>query len=145
MSEQKQALSSSGVVVGENVSERIQKVMRKMVEQDDARLLEERKAAERADYDERPEVWCFVKTMTAPNGKIWYSAETTSPIPGIGAHVKTDRYESSARLALAELRFKIAKLWAAKPLAVFEECRQRAAKLVFRQAIISASDTAGAE
>jgi hypothetical protein len=145
VSEQKQALSSSGVVVGDNVSERIQRVMRKMVEQDDARLLEERKAAERADYDERPEVWCFVKTMTAPSGKLWYSAETTSPIPGIGAHVKTDRYESSARLALAELRFKIAKLWAKKPLAVFEECRQRAAKLVFRQAIISASDTAGQE
>ena len=141
----KQALSSSGVSVGVNTSEVIQRVMRKMVADDDKRRLEERKAADSHEYDERPEIWCLVKTTPSANGTLWYTAETTGAVPGIGAHVKTDKYERSARLALAELRFKIAKLWAAKPLAVFEECRQRAAKLVFRQAILSSTDTAGAE
>ena len=141
----KQALSSSGVVVGENVSERIQRVMKRMVAEDDKRQLEERKARDQHSYDQTNEVWIFVKYREAPNGTRWYSAETTSPVPGIGAHVKTDRLEKTARAAEVELRFKIARMWAAKPLAVFEECRQRAAKLVFRQAIISSTDTAGAE
>jgi hypothetical protein len=139
------ALSSSGVYVGENVSERIQRAMRNMVAKQDAHDLEMRKQADQYKYTQHEEIWALVKTQTAPDGSTWYMAETVAKVPGVGAHVRTDRYERTARLALCELRFKIAKIWSAKRVDTPDGARARAAKIQFRQAIIGADDPAGAE
>lgn len=141
----KQALSSTGVQVGEDVSARIQSAMRSMVAKQDARDLELKIAAESYEYAAKEEIWALVKVQESRDGTKWYSAETVDKVVGIRAHVKTDRPERTVRGAQTELRFKIAKLWAQLRIDSQEGARARAAKIIFRQAILGASDSAGQE
>lgn len=131
------ALSSRGVSVGDNVSERIQRTMRAMVAKQDARDLQLRVEREKWAYDQKEEIWALVHPHPQPDGSNLWSAETVDQVPGVGAHARTERYERTPRAALTELRIKLARLWAQKKLcADFDEARSRAAKVVFRQAIV---------
>jgi hypothetical protein len=140
----KRALSSSGVSVGTNTSDVIQRVMRNMVKKQDERDHLLRVEREKWAYDQREELWVFCKSHPQADGSLLWSAETVDQVPGVGAHARTDRYEATPKRALTELRMKLAKLWAGKKLcATYDEARERAARVVFQQAIISASDEAG--
>lgn len=139
----KRALTSSNVSVGVNTSDVIKRVIARNAERIEAQELELKKRESRHQYAEREEVWCLVKTTTSADGTTWYSAESVGQVPDCGCHVRTDRHERSAKLALTELRFKIAKIWSARKVETPESARERASKLEFRQAIIGAHDSAG--
>lgn len=140
----KQALSSSGVSVGTNTSDVIKRVMRDMVKKQDALDEARRREAMKYAYDTKEELYVFVKSHPQPDGTLLWSAETVDQVPGVGAHARTDTYEATPKRALTELRLKLAKLWSAKKLCKdFDEARGRAAKVVFQQTVLSASDEAG--
>lgn len=140
----KRALTSSGVqVTGQDAGEVIRRVIARNAERIEAQELALKQRESRYKYDEREEIWCLVKTTTSADGTTWYSAESVGQVPDCGCHVRTDRHERSAKLALTELRFKIAKIWSARKVETPESARERASKLEFRQAIIGAHDSAG--
>jgi hypothetical protein len=139
------ALSSSGVSVGTDTSAVIKRVMRDMVKKQDERDHALRVEKEKWAYDVKETIYVFVKSHPQPDGSLMWSAETVDQVPGVGAHARTDRYEATPKRALTELRLKLAKLWAGKKLCeTYDVARDRAAKVVFQQTVLSASDEAGA-
>lgn len=130
-------LTSSGVsVTGQDTAEIIRRTIKRLAERQEQAELAARIEADRCTYGEKETVWILVKPITTYDGNTLYYAETVAEVPGVGCHAKTDRAQSTVKMAQAELRLKMARLWAAKKISTYDAARERAAKVTFMQEII---------
>jgi hypothetical protein len=119
------ALSSSGVqVLGQDCSEIIKRVAKRMLERDEAARLRQRELDAEYAYEGRDSFVCIVRRVS--ESPLLYVASTVTELPrggSISTSPQPDRFlEAEFRMALARA------FWKAGMEPTFEEARQRASK-----------------
>lgn len=122
MSDEKQALTSSGVSVGVNTSEVIQRVLKKWDREIDERELARKKLAEQWQGEVKEKIY-VMETRVDKDSDRW-RLDSIEQVPQIGI-VRAWGTRSGVR---AEFRYQMALAWQKARIHKWDEARERAAK-----------------